>query len=178
MLLLLSQFGCFHCCAHFTFFSLDSYKQNITHNQGYTYTREKAKVTALSICCIVSNLCVYTTATAWATKIKEKNRFRFRSWYKCSLRHKSRTTEYTCLIPLMQYIRFLFGAVSLTSVIKKVTVSREDADRTNHRQPMNKIIQNTQAGQYWSDTLHKLESVAITQQSYHEDRPLVVTSSR
>ena len=80
--------------------------------------------------------------------------------------------------PVGAILTFLFGAVSLTFVVKKVTVSREDADRTNHRQPMNKIIQNTQAGHYRSDTLHKLESVAITQQSYHKDRPLAVTSSR
>ena len=41
---------------------------------GCIYTR--AKATSLPICCIVFNLCVYTTATAAATKIKEKNRFR------------------------------------------------------------------------------------------------------
>ena len=32
---------------------------------GYNYT--KAKATSLPICCIVFNLCVYTTATAAAT---------------------------------------------------------------------------------------------------------------
>ena len=31
------------------------------------------------MCCIVSNLCIYTTATAVAANIKEKNRVRFRS---------------------------------------------------------------------------------------------------
>ena len=36
----------------------------------------KAKVTSLLICCIISCLCVYTTATAAATKIKEKKCFR------------------------------------------------------------------------------------------------------
>ena len=34
------------------------------------YTR--AKVTSVAICCVVFNLCVYTTATAAATNIKEK----------------------------------------------------------------------------------------------------------
>ena len=39
----------------------------------------RAKATLLPTSCIVSFLCVYTTATAVATKIKEKNHFRFRS---------------------------------------------------------------------------------------------------
>ena len=43
------------------------------------YIRAKAKATSLPTCCIVSNLCIYTTATAAVAKIKEKNRFRFRS---------------------------------------------------------------------------------------------------
>ena len=34
---------------------------------------------SLQICCIVSYLCVYTTAISERQKIKEKNRFRFRS---------------------------------------------------------------------------------------------------
>ena len=46
---------------------------------GCIYTTAKAKVTSLPICCIVFSLCIYTTETAAATKIKEKNRFRFRS---------------------------------------------------------------------------------------------------
>ena len=37
-----------------------------------------AKATSLLTCCIVSNLCIYTTATAAAANIKEKNRFRVR----------------------------------------------------------------------------------------------------
>ena len=41
--------------------------------------REKVKATSLPTCCIVSNLCIYTTATAAVTNIKEKNRFRLRS---------------------------------------------------------------------------------------------------
>ena len=43
---------------------------------GFIYIR--AKATSLLTCCIVSDLCIYTTATAAATKIKEKNRFCFR----------------------------------------------------------------------------------------------------
>ena len=39
---------------------------------GCIYIR--AKATSLQTCCIVSNLCIFTTA---ATKIKGKNRFRF-----------------------------------------------------------------------------------------------------
>ena len=44
---------------------------------GSIYIREKANVksTSLLTCCIVSNVCIYTTATA---NIKEKNRFRVR----------------------------------------------------------------------------------------------------
>ena len=38
----------------------------------------RAEATSLLTCCIVSNLCIYTTTTAAATKIKEKNRLRFR----------------------------------------------------------------------------------------------------
>ena len=45
------------------------------HILGCIYTREKAKTISLPICCIVFNLCVYTTATAAATKIKEKIAF-------------------------------------------------------------------------------------------------------
>ena len=46
---------------------------------GFIYIR--AKATSLLTCCIVSDLCIYTTATVAATNIKEKNRFlvRFRS---------------------------------------------------------------------------------------------------
>ena len=44
---------------------------------GCIYTT--AEETLLQIYCIVFNFCVYTTATASATKIKEKNHFRFRS---------------------------------------------------------------------------------------------------
>ena len=39
------------------------------------YIRAKAKSTSLPTCCIVFNLCIYTTATAAMTKTKEKNRF-------------------------------------------------------------------------------------------------------
>ena len=50
---------------------------------GFTYIRAKAnanaKATSLLTCCIVSNLCIYITATAVATKIKEKDRFHIRS---------------------------------------------------------------------------------------------------
>ena len=37
----------------------------------------KAKALSLPTCCIVSNLCIYATATAAATKIKEKFDFAF-----------------------------------------------------------------------------------------------------
>ena len=43
----------------------------------YTRAKVKAKAKSLPTCCIIFNLCVYTTATAAATNIKEKNRFRF-----------------------------------------------------------------------------------------------------
>ena len=43
---------------------------------GFIYIR--AKATSLLTCCIVSNLCIYTTATAVTANIKEKNRFRVR----------------------------------------------------------------------------------------------------
>ena len=50
---------------------------------GFIYIRLKANAKAmlLPICYIVSNLCIYTTATAMTANIKEKNRFhvRFRS---------------------------------------------------------------------------------------------------
>ena len=39
-------------------------------------TKANAKATLLLTCCIVSNLCIYTTATAVAANIKEKDRFR------------------------------------------------------------------------------------------------------
>ena len=44
---------------------------------GFIYIR--AKATSLLTCCIVSDLCIYTTVTAVATNIKEKNHFRVRS---------------------------------------------------------------------------------------------------
>ena len=46
-------------------------------NKPCIYIRAKAKVkaTSLMICCIVSYLCVYTTVTTAATKIKEKIAF-------------------------------------------------------------------------------------------------------
>ena len=44
----------------------------------YIRANAKAKATSLPICCIVSNLCVYTTAMCKRQKIKEKIRFRFR----------------------------------------------------------------------------------------------------
>ena len=37
----------------------------------------RVKATSLPTCCTVSNLCTYTKATAAATKIKGKNRFRY-----------------------------------------------------------------------------------------------------
>ena len=43
---------------------------------GFIYIR--AKATSLLICCIVSDLCIYTTVTSVAANIKEKNRFRVR----------------------------------------------------------------------------------------------------
>ena len=47
---------------------------------GYIYIKAnaKAKATSLPICCIVSNLCVYTTAMCKRQQIKEKICFRFR----------------------------------------------------------------------------------------------------
>ena len=47
---------------------------------GFIYIRAKANVKATSLltCCIVSNVCIYTTATAAMANIKEKNRFRVR----------------------------------------------------------------------------------------------------
>ena len=47
---------------------------------GFIYIRAKAnaKATSLLTCCIVSDLCIYTTATAVAANIKEKNLFRVR----------------------------------------------------------------------------------------------------
>ena len=46
----------------------------------FVYIRVKANAKAMSLltCCIISDLCIYTTATAVATNIKEKNRFRVR----------------------------------------------------------------------------------------------------
>ena len=46
----------------------------ISVSLGCIYT--KAKATSFPICCIVFNLCVYTTAMCKRQKIKEKNRFR------------------------------------------------------------------------------------------------------
>ena len=47
----------------------------------YRFIYIRAKATSLLTYCIFSDLCIYTTATAAATNIKEKNRFRvhFRS---------------------------------------------------------------------------------------------------
>ena len=45
----------------------------------YTSAKAKAKATSLPICYIVFNLCVYTTATAAVTKVKEKIAFAFAS---------------------------------------------------------------------------------------------------
>ena len=42
---------------------------------GFIYIRVKVKATSLLTCCIVSNLCIYTTVTIVVTNIKEKNRF-------------------------------------------------------------------------------------------------------
>ena len=44
---------------------------------GCIYIRARVKATSLPICCIVFNLCVYTTVTAAATRIKRKNHFHF-----------------------------------------------------------------------------------------------------
>ena len=49
---------------------------NLMFTLGFIYIR--AKATSLLTCCIVSDLCSYTTATAVAANIKEKNRFRVR----------------------------------------------------------------------------------------------------
>ena len=51
-----------------------------TSTLGFIYIRVKAnaKATSLLTCCIVSDLCIYTTATVVAANIKEKNRFRVR----------------------------------------------------------------------------------------------------
>ena len=46
---------------------------------GLVYTRTNVKAMSFPTCCIVSNLCIYTTVTAVVTKIKETNRFRVRS---------------------------------------------------------------------------------------------------
>ena len=47
---------------------------------GFIYIKAKAntKATSLLTWCIVSDLCIYTTATAVAANIEEKNRFRVR----------------------------------------------------------------------------------------------------
>ena len=47
---------------------------NIGTVLGFIYIR--AKATSLLTCCIVSDLCIYTTATAMTTNIKEKSRLR------------------------------------------------------------------------------------------------------
>ena len=49
------------------------------HTLGFIYIRAKGneKATSLPICCIVSYLCIYTTATAVAANIKEKIAFTF-----------------------------------------------------------------------------------------------------
>ena len=61
----------------------EKYRSNIRsmyYALGCIYTRAKAKVkaTSLPICCIVSYLCVYTTAMSERQKIKENYHFRFR----------------------------------------------------------------------------------------------------
>ena len=62
------------------FFNRNGLKVKVNKNANVysrlIYIRAKAKATSLSTCCIVSNLCTYTKATAAATKIKGKNRFR------------------------------------------------------------------------------------------------------
>ena len=47
-------------------------------------------------CCIVSDLCLYTTATAAATKIKERIRFHFRSSTNAPLRIRLYWYESKC----------------------------------------------------------------------------------
>ena len=57
--------------------SITDKAKTLVKHLGYIYIR--AKATSLQNCCIVSNMCVYTTAMCERQKIKGNYRFRFRS---------------------------------------------------------------------------------------------------
>ena len=57
--------------------SLSTKIHGTLHTSRLIYIRAKVKTTSLPTCCIDSNLCVYTTATAARTTIKEKIAFAF-----------------------------------------------------------------------------------------------------
>ena len=59
--------------------SITDKAKTLVKHLGYIYIRAKAKATSLQNCCIVSNMCVYTTAMCERQKIKENYRFRSRS---------------------------------------------------------------------------------------------------
>ena len=72
----------------------ESISGNVDEPLGFIYIRAKAnaKATSLPTCCIVSDLCIYTTATAVAANIKEKNRFRVR--FRSNINEPLRTIMY------------------------------------------------------------------------------------
>ena len=75
----------------------------------YIRAKAKAKATSFLTCRIVSDLCIYTTVTAVATNIKEKNRFRIRFcsnineplWYCLHITSKRSEVPLTKTVTLM-----------------------------------------------------------------------------
>ena len=87
------------------------------HNLGFIYIRAKAnaKATSLLTCCIVSDLCIYTTATAVVANIKEKYRFR--------VRFRSNINESLNRIPFIVASRCAFSATGTTNHTVRISDS-------------------------------------------------------
>ena len=78
MLVLILLYRNYYSLTHYT-----NFRQSTRNNSRFKvclrliYIRAKAKAALLPTCCIVSNPCIYTTATAAVIKIKEKIAFAF-----------------------------------------------------------------------------------------------------
>ena len=98
---------------------------------GYIYITAKAKATSLPICCIVSYLCVYTTAISERQKIKENYRFCFH-FNENALRAKVKAKE--TLLPTCCIVSTL--CVYTTVMSERQKIKEKYRFRSNIKEPL------------------------------------------